>query len=207
MVDKKKFAEEDAQGYDIHIDAKNFPLTEPMRLHIWNKLTKIERFHNHILKAHVILEIRKMEHICTITCHFNHLQTKVEASSTDMYASIDRAIQKLQTLFRKWKGKIQDYHKKPMKEVDMVVNVLRRPPEDSTEEINAEIEAQSMQDWVSGKVVETKAHPLKTLTTEEAVMKIELSGDHFIVYRDEVDHKIKVIYRYSEDHYAIMQVE
>lgn len=206
MVDKEKFAEEEALGYDIHIDAKNFPLTEPMRQHILSKLGKIERFHSHIFKTHIVLDIRKLEHVCTIVSHFNHLQVKVEAVSTDMYASIDRAIQKLQTLFRKWKGRIQDYHKKPMKEVDMVVNVLRRP-NNETEEINSEIEAESLREWVSGKVVETKSRPLKILTPEEAVMKMELSGDHFLVYRDEKDRKLKVIYRYTDDHYAIIEVE
>lgn len=207
MVDKKKFAEEEALGYDIQIVAKNFQLTEPMRQHIWQKLTKIERFHNHIFRVHVNLEIRKLEHDCTIICHFNHFQAKVEASSTDMYASIDRAIQKLQTLFRKWKGLIQDFNKKPLKAVDMTVNVFRRPPENPTDEINAEIEVANLKEWMPGKVVKTEMKPLKLLKTEEAIMKMELSGEHFMLYRDETDRKLKVIYRYSDENYGIIQAE
>jgi len=207
MASKDKFAEEDAMGYNISITAKNFQLTEPMRQHIWDKLTKLERFHNHIMDVHVTLEIQKIEHVCVITCHFNHIKTKVEAHSTDMYASIDRAIQKLQHLFSKWKGKLQDYHKRPMNKVDLSVNVYRRPPEDDLEEINQEIEAENMKRWLPHEVTDTETQVLKSLSTEEAIMKMELSSDAFLLYRDETDKKQKLIYRREEENYGVIQAE
>lgn len=208
MVNKDKFAEEESLGYNISIMAKNFQLTEPMRQHIWDKLVKIERFHNHIMDVHVTLEIQKVEHVCVITCHFNHIKTKVEARSTDMYASIDRAIQKLQHLFSKWKGKLQDYHKRPMRKTDLVVNVYRRPPEDDLEEINRAIEAENMKKWEPHKITDTETQVLKHLTTEQAIMKMELSSDPFLLYRDEADdNKLKLIYRREDENYGVIQAE
>lgn len=208
MVDKEKFAEEDSLGYNIYITAKNFELTDPMRTHIEDKLAKIERFHNHIMDVHVTLDIQKVEHVCVITCHFNRLKVKVEARSTDMYASIDRAIQKLQRLFSKWKGKIQDYHKRPVSEVDMVVNVYRRPPEeDEVEEVNHAIEAESLKEWMPHEVKSTDSQLLRSLTTDEAIMKMELSQDPFLLFRDEKDKRLKVIYRREDSHYGIIQAE
>lgn len=207
MVDQNKFAEEESLGYNIYVIGKNFQLTEPMRQHVWDKLVKVERFHNHIMDVHVTLEIQKVEHVCIITCHFNHFKVKVEARSTDMYASIDRAIQKLQTLFRKWKGKIQDYHKRPVNMIDMSVNVYRRPPMDPTEEVNDEIEAQNLKDWMPGKIIASETQVLKSIKTEEAIMKMELSQDPFMLYRDEVDQKLKLIYRREDEHYGVIQAE
>lgn len=207
MVDKEKFAEEEALGYNIYIIGKNIQLTDPMRKHIWDKLVKIERFHNHIMDVHVTLEIQKVEHVCVIVCFFNHFKVKVEARSTDMYASIDRAIQKLQFLFRKWKGKIQDYHNRPMKMVDMSVNVYRRPPMDPTEEVNQAIEAENLKNWMAGKILATESQVLKTLTLEEAIMKMELSQDPFMLFRDESDKKLKLIYRREDEHYGVVQAE
>ncbi len=207
MVDKEKFAEEESLGYNIYIIGKNFQLTEPMRKHVWDKLTKIERFHNHIMDVHVTLEIEKVEHVCVITCHFNHLKVKVEARSTDMYASIDRAIQKLQTLFRKWKGKLQDYHNKPVHMVDLSVNVHRRPDVDPTEEVNEAIEMENLKDWMPHKIIANETQVMKTLTTAEAIMKMELSQDGFMLYRDEVDKSLKLIYRREDKHYGIIQAE
>lgn len=207
MVGKEKFAEEESLGYNIYIIGKNFELTEPMRLHVLDKLGKIERFHNHIMDVHVTLDIQKIEHDCVITCHFNHMKVKVEARTTDMYASIDRAIQKLQTLFSKWKGKIQDYHKKPVSMVDLTVNVFRRPPIDETEEINNAIEAENMKRWQPHEIKATDTRILKVLKTEEAIMKMELSGDQFMLYRDENDNRLKLIYRRKDDHYGVIQAE
>lgn len=207
MTNKEKFAEQDALGYNIYIVAKNFQLTEPMRLHIWDKLTKIERFHNHIMDVHVALEIQRLEHHCVITCHFNHFKVKVESSSTDMYVSIDKSIQKLQQLFRKWKGKIQDYHKTPVKMVDMSVNVYRRPPGDETAEINAEIEAENLKKWTPGKVLSTETRVLKELKLDHAIMKIELSGDSFMFFRDLEDKKLKLIYRREDGNYGVVETE
>jgi len=209
MVDKDKFAEEEALGYNIYIVAKNFQLTEPMRQHVWDKLVKIERFHNHIMDVHVTLEIQKVEHTCVITCHFNHFKVKVEARSTDMYASIDRSIQKLQRLFRKWKGKIQDYHNKPTHMVDMSVNVYHRPPQDETEEVNEEIEAENLKEWAPGKVLTTETRMLKELTIDDAIMKMELSGDQFMLFRDisGSDKKLMLIYRRKDQHYGVIEAE
>jgi putative sigma-54 modulation protein len=208
MVDKEKFAEEDALGYNIHITGKNFQLTDPMRQHVLDKLSKIERFHNHIMDVHVNLEIQKVEHVCVILCHFNHMNVKVQANSTDMYASIDRAMQKLQRQFRKWKGKLQDYHRKPMQAVDMTVNVYHHPKIDETAEINAAIEAENFEKLMPHSVVKTEKQKLKTLTTDEAIMKMELSQEPFMLFRDEADRKLRLIYRREEDdHYGIIQAE
>lgn len=208
MVDKEKFAEEETLGYNIYIIGKNFQLTDPMRKHVWDKLTKIERFHNHIMNVHVTLEIEKVEHVCVIVCHFNHIKVKVEARSTDMYASIDRAITKLQRLIRKWKGKLQDYHKKPVNMTDMAVNVYRRPPvEDETEEINREIEEQNLKSWLPGKVIATESRMLKMLTLDEAIMKMELSGDQFMLFRELADKKLKLVYRRTDGNYGVIQAE
>ncbi|NGX38862.1 MAG: Ribosome-associated factor Y [Chlamydiae bacterium] len=217
MVDKEKFAEEDAMGYNIYIVAKNFELTDPMRQHIWDKLSKIEKFHNHIMDVHVTLDIERVEHVCVITCHFNHIKVKVEGRSTDMYASIDMAIQKLQRLFRRWKGKIQDYHKKAVNSVEMAVAVYGRPPpevedepaseEEEIAEFNEEIDEQNLEKWMPGKVLSSESRILKTLKTDEAIMKMELSNDRFMLYRDEQDSKLKLIYRRDDQNYGIIQAE
>jgi putative sigma-54 modulation protein len=210
MVDKKKFVEEDAAGYRIDIIGRNIQVTEPMRKYAWDKLSKVERFHNHIMHVHVTLDIQKLEHICVILLKIDHIQIKAQASSTDMYVSIDRAVDRLQNLLRRYKSRIQDHHKKGLSIVDMRVNVLRKPI-DELEEINAEIEQESKRvkdvTLTLPHLIGTETRPLKTLTIDEAMMKIELSGDHFLVYRSEEDQKLKVLYRRTDGNYGLIQPE
>ncbi|MCB1067823.1 MAG: sigma 54 modulation/S30EA ribosomal C-terminal domain-containing protein, partial [Simkania sp.] len=49
--------------------------------------------------------------------------------------------------------------------------------------------------------------PLKHLTLDEAVMKMELSDDHFMVYRSEEEQNLKVIYRRRDGSYGIIAPE
>jgi putative sigma-54 modulation protein len=210
MVDVSKFDEEESLGYSIDIVGRNIEVTETMRAYIWNKIGKIERFHNHIMYVHIALELQKLEHFCTIVLKFNHLKIKVQASSTDMYVSIDEAINRLQAVISKYKSRIQDHHKKSLSAVDMEVNVIRRPYDDLAE-FNAEIEAANMQSTLSEyeapKVIGKKTRPLKILRLDEAMMKLELSGDQFLAFRDEVDQKLKIMYRRVDGNYGLIFLE
>lgn len=169
MVDTKKFAEEDASGYRIDIVGRNVHVTEPMKNYAWDKLSKVERFHNHIMHVHVTLDIQKLEHICTIILKIDHIQIKAHADSTDMYVSIDKAIDRLQTLLRRYKSRIQDHHKRALSIVDMQVNVLEKPI-DEIGEINAEIEAEVKRAKDAAlnppKLIGSETKPLKTLTMD-----------------------------------------
>ena len=91
--------------------------------------------------------------------------------------------------------------------VDMSVNVYHHPPRNETEEVNEANEEENLKKWLPHKVIATELQILKHLTTEEAIMKMELSQDYFMLFRDEVDQKMKVIYRREDDHYGVIQAE
>jgi putative sigma-54 modulation protein len=210
MVDKNKFKEEESLGYRVDIIGRNVQITDPIRSYVWDKLSKIERFHNHIMHLHMTLEIQKLEHICTVLLKIDHTQVKCQADSTDMYASIDRAIDRLQSLLSRYKSRIQDHHRKKLSVIDMQVNVLQRPFNE-IEAINAEIEEatakKEMEASHPAKIIGTETRPLKMLTIDEAVMKIDLSGDSFLLFRCEEDQKLKVLYRRTDGHYGLIQPE
>ncbi len=210
MVDKTKFAAEEALGYRITIVGRNLYVTDAMKNYAVEKISKIDRFHSQVLDVHVNLDIQKFEHSVTIVLKFNHFKIKVSAVSTDMYASIDKAVDKLQSQLRRWKSKIQDHHKKPMNVIDMQVNVLQRPYSD-LDEINAEIEnanhKSEVDEYKPHRIIGTDKRPLKTLMTDEAVMKMELSGDPFLLFRCEEDRKLKVIYRRNDGNYGLILAE
>lgn len=208
MIDKRKFEDEEALGYRIDIVGRNIQITEPIRAYVWDKLSKIERFHNHIMYVHMTLEIQKLEHVCTVVLKIDHTQVKCQANSTDMYASIDRAIDRLHNLLSRYKSRLQDHHKKKLSVIDMQVNVLQRPYNE-IEEINAAIEAEnaSQNGLTVPKIIGTETKPLKMLTVDEALMKMALSGDHFLIFRCEEDQKLKILYRRSDGNYGLIQPE
>lgn len=209
MVDKSKFADE---GYRVEITGRHVEVTEAMKQHAVDKLAKLERIHDHIMDVHVWLDIVKLEHTCTIVMNFSHFKIKVSATSSDMYASIDKAVQRLQTKMRRWKTRLQDHHNKPLKVVDLEVNVLQAPF-DEVEEFNEEIEEQNAQEvdaaFQPHKIIGTDTRSLKTLTVEEAMMKMDLSDDVFLIFKDESDkaQALKVIYRREDGNYGLIKTQ
>ncbi len=82
---------------------------------------------------------------------------------------------------------------------------------DLISEINDEIEEESLRQFENEfkphEIVSRETLPLKTLNQPEAVMKMDLSGDTFLIFRAEEDQKIKVIYRRNDGNYGVIQVE
>ena len=211
MVDKAKFAaQEQALGNRITINGRGVFVTEAMKNHAIDKLSKLDHFHNHITEFHVTLDIQKLEHTCIIVMKFDHFKVKVACSSSDMYASIDKAVDKLKSKITRWKSRIQDHHKKGLKVVDMEVNVLGRPfgtIEEFNEEIESENKQEIMDEYRPPKIIGNDKRPLKFLTAEEAIMKMELSDDPFMIFRGEEDRKLKVIYRRNDGNYGLILPE
>ncbi len=210
MVDKSKFEAEEAAGYRLTIFGKSVHVTEAMKNYVRDKLAKIDRFHDHIMDIHVTMDIQRVEHIVTILAKYQHFTIKISADSTDMYSSIDEAVRRFQQKVRRWKSRIQDHNAKKLTFTDVTVNVLRRPY-NLLEEINSDIERATKQAedevYQVPHVIGNEKLPLKTLTTEEAVMKMDLSDDHFLVFRAEEDKKLKVIYRRADGNYGLILPE
>jgi putative sigma-54 modulation protein len=115
---------------------------------------------------------------------------------------------KLRAKIRKYKSKLQDHHAIGRAIVEMKVNVLKNLAED---EFNDDIEKENLdyaeKAYQPHEIVREETRPLKTLQQDEAIMKIELSGDQFLIYRSEEDRKIKVIYRMKDQNFGLIEVE
>lgn len=198
-------------GYNVMVTGRHVLVTESMKDYLMDKLSKLERFSPRLIDLIATMDIQKFEHRVDLVLRFNNMKIKSHAACDDMYASIDRAVDKLQNQIRRYKNKIQDHHYKGLKEVDMNVNVIRPHQNDEINEINGDIESENMQRLVDSyrphHVVSNETMPLKTLSLDEAIMKMELSGDVFLVYKAEEDQKLKVMYRRNDGNFGVIEPE
>lgn len=193
-------------AYNIQITGRHIEVTDSMKDYAMDKISKIERFMNRIIDVNVIMDIQKLDHRVEIILKAGNVKITSKASTTDMYVSIDQAVDKLETQILRYKSKLQDHHAKGHTILDMTVNVLS--PQEIEEEL--EIDQETIQDQDSNRfkphrVVKQETRPLKTLTYDEAVMKMELSGDTFMIFKNEADQKLKIIYRRQDENYGIIE--
>jgi len=198
------------EGYTISVIGKNLEITKPIRDYIDEKISKIERITNHIIDVDVKLDIQKLNHFVDIMIRFSHFKVKVHSSSENMYASIDKAFERLYAKLRRWKSRIQDHHAKGVSITEIEVNVLEHA-RDEVEELDEEIideNNRSLENsYTLPKVIRRKKRQLKALTLDEAVMKMELSADNFMIFKSEEEQMLKVIYRRRDGSYGVMSPE
>lgn len=210
VIVMKKPAQFDNQGYNISIMAKHFQMTDAIRSYVFEKLAKIEKITDQIIDVAVTLDAQKLEFTCSILMNFIHFHIKVHASTSDIYSAIDKATDRVRNLIRKYKTKLQSHRFKDLTTVDIHVNVVK-PLEDDLKIINEEIEAENaareQAEYSLHPIVAKETMPLKTLTQDEAVIKMEIGGEPFLIFRGEEDQKIKVIYRRADENYGIVQVQ
>jgi putative sigma-54 modulation protein len=197
-------------GYNVSIIGKHFQITDAIRNYVFEKLAKVDRLADHIIDVAVTLDAQKLEHSCSILMNFIHFHIKVHASTENMYSAIDRCTDRLNKLIRRYKTKLQSHRVKDLSTVDIHVNVIK-PLEDNLKAINEDIEAETAEReedrFKLHEIVAKETIPLKTLTQDEAVMKMEITDEPLLIYRSEEDHKIKVIYRRHDANYGLVQVQ
>lgn len=199
------------EAYDISVTGRNVLVTDAMKSYAIDKISKIDRFNNRVSEVSVVMDIQKLEHRIDINMKADHIFIKCTGCSENMYASIDIATNKLQAQLRRYKRRIRDHQKKEGAVIEMNVNVLETSLTGELDELNEEIEFESTEELIDQyrphKIVDRETRPLKTLSQHEAIMKMELSGDIFLIFRAEEDQKLKVIYRRKDGHFGVIEPE
>lgn len=207
MNRKDKALEFTDETYNIQITGRNVEVTDAIRDYATEKVSKIERFMNRIIDVNIIMDIQRLDHRVEIILKTGNTKITSSASTTDMYASIDQAAAKLEAQLLRYKSKLQDHHAKGHAILDMNVNILSR---DEAKEEEEELEEEIANIIEKPRfnlhhVVKKETRPLKTLTYDEAVMKMELSGDAFMLFKNEEDQQLKVIYRRKDENYGVIE--
>jgi putative sigma-54 modulation protein len=197
--------------YDITVTGRHVLVTDAMKDYAIDKIVKIDRFNARIIDVNIVMDIQKLDHRVDITLKVDHVFIKASATSENMYASIDKAVDKIETQVRRYKDRINEHQKKGGAVIDMNVNILETPTNAVLKELNDDIESESSVRLIDGyrphKILSRETRPLKTLNGHEAVMKMELSGDFFMIFRGEEDQKLKVIYRRNDGNFGIIEPE
>lgn len=207
---KDKALEFTDEGYRVHVTGRHVEVTDAMKDYAMEKITKISRFSDRIIDVWITMDIQKLEHRIDVVLKVDHIKIAAEAVSENMYASIDLVAAKIKSQLSRYREKIRDHQARGVKAVDMRVNVIERPHREE-DLINDEIEEETLRELESAfdyKVVKEETRPLKLLTKDEAIMKLDLSRDSFLVYRSqEKNQKLHILYKRKDGNFGLIEVE
>lgn len=193
------------QDYRVSIQGRHITVTDAIRKHIETCANRLERVADHILDVHVIVEVQKNAHTAEIVMHVNHFKVVAHATESDLYPAIDKAFDRLHSQLARYKERIKAHQAKGHALGELDVHVFER---NELEEINAAIDQENAQRekarFATPKIARKETRPLKVLTVQEAMMKLDLSQEPFIIYRSEEDRKVRVMYVMKDGNFGII---
>ena len=94
----------------VTISGQHVAITDNLREYVRRKLTRIDRCCTPVIRSHVVLHVTRHRHRVETTVHTKGTQWHATAEDKDMYAAIDRVVDKLDRQAIKIKEKVVDHH-------------------------------------------------------------------------------------------------
>ena len=170
----------------VTVIGKNINVTPALKEMIEKKVSKLDRYFNLDVEARATLSVQKNRQIFEVTIPFNGVILRCEESTDDMYKSIDLVENKLERQIRKQRTKLSRRNNSSLK----VTNI---------EEVALEDE-----DRV-GEIVKVKKFNIKPMTTDEAMLQMELIEHNFFVFKDADTDNINVLYKRNDGNYGLLE--
>ncbi|SMN00861.1 Ribosome hibernation protein YhbH [uncultured Candidatus Thioglobus sp.] len=95
----------------LNISGHHLEITEAIKQHSTEKLSKIKNHFDHLINVNMILEVEKDVQKAEATIHISGADLFAKAESDNMYTSIDRMVNKLDVQVKKHKEKLNDHRK------------------------------------------------------------------------------------------------
>jgi putative sigma-54 modulation protein len=184
-------------------------VTDALREYVTAKLAKLPRHFDHIQDAQVVFSVSRNRsvgraQVVEVTVWCDGLVLRAEEYSDDMYASIDRAVEKLERQIEKYRSRIiekrrLDESRRRRRDHLSAEAALRAGPGAPAEPASPPPEAL--------RVVRTKRFTMKPMTADEAVLQMELLGHAFFVFRNAATQQVNVLYKRREGDYGLIEPE
>jgi putative sigma-54 modulation protein len=93
----------------INITGRHVDVTPSLRAYATEKMQKLARHFDQVTSINVILNVEKLQQMAEATVNAGGRTLFATVSATDMYASIDGLVDKLDKQVRRYKGRITNH--------------------------------------------------------------------------------------------------
>lgn len=217
---------------DIVVKGRNVEVPDHFRIHIEEKVSRLERFHHDVHLYDVELQHeknrRQAKHCqrIEITARGKGPVIRAEASAENFYAALEIAVDKLESRFRRTRDRRKVHHgsRTPISLAEATAVMERESMmeagspalngnarESSSNEDTMAAAATVPDDGIEeypgpGHIVRTKVHSSKPMTVDEALYEMELVGHDFYLFHDVDSDSPSVVYRRHAFDYGLIRL-
>ncbi len=92
----------------IRTTARHFDLTDDLRDFAEKQIGKLEKYFNHIIDSHLIMEMEKSRMTAELKMKVYGTVLTSKHNSFDMYDSVEKVIDKMETQLKRYKERLKD---------------------------------------------------------------------------------------------------
>ena len=194
---------------EIVVRGRNVVVPDHYRLHVAEKLGKLERYDHKIIRTDVELQHEKnprqngsCQHV-EITCRTRGPVVRSEACADDFYKALDLAADRLERRFRQAADRRRvHYGKRTPRSLAEITATLPSPPIEAVNGSETEAEVPDG----PGQIVRVKEHPAKPMSVDQALFEMELVGHDFYLFADQDTGRPSVVYRRRAYDYGLIRL-
>jgi putative sigma-54 modulation protein len=177
---------------EIAVTGRHVTVTPAIEEYARKKIANIHIDFPRILDAHCIVEVDKFRQRAELVLHCgNHIHIEATDVQEDLYAAIDKVVDKAERQLRKYKTRMQDHRPRTAKLRHFDERIL-------THDLHQE----------HGKTTQIRIeqYPCKPMFVDEAVLQLEVS-DHrqFLVFFNAESEKVNVLYRRRNGDFGLIE--
>jgi len=196
---------------EVVVKGRNVEIPDHFRIHVAEKLARLERFDKTIYMFDVELEHEKnrrqrknCQHV-EITARGRGPVVRGEACADSFYAALESAVAKLEARLRRGKDrrKIHYGDKRPVSVAEATAAI---PPDFDLPTQSAPPSDVAVDEHIPGRVVREKEHPDRPMTIDDALYEMELVGHDFFLFHDKETDKPTVVYRRHAYDYGLIRL-
>ena len=172
------------------ISGKQIDIGSALQTHVKEEMGDVvAKYAERPTDANVIFSKSAHEFVCEATVHLSTgLTAQAKAHATEIYAAFDSCNAKMEKQLRRYKRRLKDHHRERAQPVELMEasSYILASNEDTDGS-----EPESLQPMIIAEM-ETK---IPSISVGEAVMQMELQEAPVLVFRNEGNNAVNVVYR------------
>lgn len=159
---------------------------------IADKMSKFDKYFGEDGSINVKIRPEGNRMVVEITSKLNDKILRAEARDEEILTAVDKTVDKLESQIRRQKTKLM----KKKKDYPQIATYL-----EGESDFDFELEDEG------NKITKRKTFILRPMTSEDAILQMEMIGHSFLVYLDADTNSVCVVYKRKDGDYGLLEPE
>lgn len=179
----------------VSVTFRNLGSSDAIRDHAMEKVARLAKYFEEPAEAHILLSTEKILFKAEVNIQAHGLIIAGKESSTDMYNSIDRALEKIEKQIKRYKDRLLKARTKEGPKLKMRFKLLESASADISE----------LAPDLPPSIIETNEFQVKPMMMDEALMQMDLLNNDILVFLNPKTDHVSVLYRKKGNKYGLIE--